>query len=196
MHGSKWSTVFSSHCAQSFSSRLETPLRSPWMSKSLPKIYIVTGHLWHHTVALRLDRELCPVNHKAFKSSTLKVGTLLLIAVVLNRKYHFPSDVHEETNTKNVIIISAKNLLSRTFSCYVSEMIWCSWFIHSFVHSLIHFCNKKILISTQFLNAIMVYYHVFFSLSNNGTTEVSSCQNCLCILVNVLNGLYDSKSVY
>lgn len=167
------------------------------MSVSIPKIYIITVHLWHHTVALTLDITVRSCDSQGFWLKHIKVNTLLLSAVILNPldfKDHFSHVVNVGMNTMGAMVISTGNLLNRTFSCHVSDMIWCSQFIHSFVHSLIHFCNKRILISTQLLITIMVYYHVF-SLSKNGGTGVSSCQNCLCSLVNAVNGLGGLKTL-
>lgn len=182
-----WFRMTHSHFAHLFHAGIGTPHQSIQMSVSLPKIHIVTVHLWHHTAGLKLDLTVLPCD-----STHIKVNTLLLSAVILNPldfKDHFPHVVNVEMSAMGVMVISTGNLLNRTFSCHVSDMIWCSHFIHPFVHSLIHFCNKRILISTWLLNAIMLYYHVYFFLSKNGGTEVSSCQNCLCILVNAINGL-------
>lgn len=168
MYGLEWSKwLFSlSHFAQSVSYSVGTPRRCIHMSVSLPKIYIITVHLWHHTVALTLDTTVLPCDSQGFWIKHIKVNTyLLLSAVILNPldfKDQFSHFVNVVMSTMGTVVISTGNLLNRTFSCHVNDMIWCSQFIHSFVHSLFHFCNKRILISTQLLNAIMVYYHVFF----------------------------------
>lgn len=101
---------------------VETPHRSIRMSVSLPKICIVTGHLWHRGAALTLDITVLPCDSQ---DSSASEGTVWIPSTL---KMFAWCKCGDECESAMVI------LLNRTFSCHVNEMIWSSWF-HSFLCS-------------------------------------------------------------